>query len=471
MKEKIEELRQKILALDLPFLKKKKNQDLDSELEDEIIDFENDAEEIEDSEDVAEDDDLEEDLSVVDKIKNFVNEKILKKNSKNDSDEDIDIEDDEDEATDIRVNPIDKIKNSILSKIGKKKKDEDEGDSEGTSNLAEDKTNPDIKINPLLNITTDGLEVEEVEERELEENLNNEALKKEKIRKFVIYGAVLAALAWFYFDDTPESPSPDTAAKDKIDQEVIEKRKKIRLEKMEQAKKAQELKEKIEAEEAAKAKNNIEEVKTEPKVEPITEPIVEPKVVVPKAVEEIKEVVNKKPEVSELEENDSEEDNSEEDNSDSDEPDVDNIEEASSDENNTEENDSESVPTESTELNSNKDLDPVPGSGEGAVTSEILKRLEERANEEAASEAPVKYIAEPSYEYGGRGLVYSCSAGHWACVDAGSYFQCQENYKFAKSKGNALECKTAEVYASDKDCDIAQQMAINTKKSDGYCEK
>lgn len=78
-------------------------------------------------------------------------------------------------------------------------------------------------------------------------------------------------------------------------------------------------------------------------------------------------------------------------------------------------------------------------------------------------------VMPPSYNRKGRGLVYSCSRKHWACVDRESYFQCQENQNWAKMASLGPDCVIAEVYTSLDDCIEIQKLKVSDGKNIEEC--
>jgi hypothetical protein len=78
-------------------------------------------------------------------------------------------------------------------------------------------------------------------------------------------------------------------------------------------------------------------------------------------------------------------------------------------------------------------------------------------------------VAPPDYSRIGRGLVYNCTGGHWACVDQFTYFQCRENFAWAGKNDRKPDCVVKNVYASTKDCGIVQRHYVNTNESTAFC--
>ena len=81
------------------------------------------------------------------------------------------------------------------------------------------------------------------------------------------------------------------------------------------------------------------------------------------------------------------------------------------------------------------------------------------------------YIEPPNYLRTGRGLVYNCREGHWACVDKFSYFTCFENQKWNEENVQGAECVTRDVYASGADCAAIQKFYVNKPEPTDFCGK
>jgi len=81
------------------------------------------------------------------------------------------------------------------------------------------------------------------------------------------------------------------------------------------------------------------------------------------------------------------------------------------------------------------------------------------------------YVEPPNYLRTGRGLVYNCREGHWACVDKFSYFTCFENQKWNEENVQSAECVTRDVYASGADCAAIQKFYVNKPEPTDFCGK
>lgn len=113
-------------------------------------------------------------------------------------------------------------------------------------------------------------------------------------------------------------------------------------------------------------------------------------------------------------------------------------------------------------------------------TKNDLEKLEEKIeeslpeikeNEEVAtiSDNEKEFPMPPDYDNPGRGLVYNCKGGHWACVDKSSYFQCLKNKRWSKDEEKTPSCVEFNVYASSRDCELAQVYNVNTVKQVYSC--
>ncbi len=98
----------------------------------------------------------------------------------------------------------------------------------------------------------------------------------------------------------------------------------------------------------------------------------------------------------------------------------------------------------------------------GILTKSLRKKIKKKKDE---------YTKPPNYSFRGRGLVYNCKGKHWACVDKESYLSCRENEKWQKRKNKEVECKTIDVYRSNKDCSIIQLHNIHTLVKTDFCKK
>ncbi len=132
----------------------------------------------------------------------------------------------------------------------------------------------------------------------------------------------------------------------------------------------------------------------------------------------------------------------------------------------------ETVPTDTT-MTSPTSTDSVNGEdtpkSEDNLTDQILKDLEDQAKDTEKKPMKTEYVPPPNYENVGRGLVYNCTGKHWACVDAPSYRNCEDNSssnKFAKKKA---ECYPFNVYEAQSGCEKMQNRMVSSGSKTEFC--
>lgn len=104
------------------------------------------------------------------------------------------------------------------------------------------------------------------------------------------------------------------------------------------------------------------------------------------------------------------------------------------------------------------------------ITEEILKNLEQQINQKMDKREETLTKQKPAqFNIVGRGLVYSCTGKHWACVDAANYLRCENNFKYFRFNGLNPECFPEQVYASDVDCARAQQRMVDYSINAKFC--
>ncbi|MEK6623454.1 MAG: hypothetical protein AABY86_00705, partial [Bdellovibrionota bacterium] len=89
--------------------------------------------------------------------------------------------------------------------------------------------------------------------------------------------------------------------------------------------------------------------------------------------------------------------------------------------------------------------------------------------EQLDKQKALEYVAPPTYEELGRGLVYNCKGKHWACINKDAYFLCRDNMKWNSSHSKSKECATINVYATNEDCEQIQLHNINTREKTDFC--
>lgn len=106
---------------------------------------------------------------------------------------------------------------------------------------------------------------------------------------------------------------------------------------------------------------------------------------------------------------------------------------------------------------------------QGDLTEKILQDLESQTKA-TQDETPVEYVSPPDYEYPGRGLVYNCKAGHWACVDGPSYKTCELNASYLKLKQADPECYPFNIYETARGCTNMQNRVVSSGASTDFCK-
>ena len=111
--------------------------------------------------------------------------------------------------------------------------------------------------------------------------------------------------------------------------------------------------------------------------------------------------------------------------------------------------------------------------GEGGANNSSTGNSLEDLSKKIIKNIPAKekeYVPAPSYNKEGRGLVYNCEKGHWACVDKFSYYKCFSNQKWNKLKYNKPECIVKDVYKNISDCRKIQKFYINRNAKTYFCK-
>ena len=83
---------------------------------------------------------------------------------------------------------------------------------------------------------------------------------------------------------------------------------------------------------------------------------------------------------------------------------------------------------------------------------------------------PTKTYPPPTYLIKGKGLVYNCLKGRWACVDQISYFECAYNQKSLLSQKKNPSCILKDIYYSHIHCARAQLAKIHKAMTPQECQ-
>lgn len=105
------------------------------------------------------------------------------------------------------------------------------------------------------------------------------------------------------------------------------------------------------------------------------------------------------------------------------------------------------------------------------ITSSILESLENKVKKQKVikEEEVLEPSEAPDYDYKGRGLVYNCTGGHWACIDDESFKSCSKNYNWNSAQAKTIECYSEQVYATEEDCSRAQLLKIDSVAKTDFC--
>lgn len=127
--------------------------------------------------------------------------------------------------------------------------------------------------------------------------------------------------------------------------------------------------------------------------------------------------------------------------------------------------------------------------GEKEVENSVLTELQIKARAKKLSRESLAYIKvmvpDPVVDYDfvespdftltnvpvGRGLVYNCSGGHWACVPKKLYYQCRDHAKWSLSKKKSPDCVVNSVYVNLKACKEAQSFKIGQLAEADFCKE
>jgi hypothetical protein len=113
-----------------------------------------------------------------------------------------------------------------------------------------------------------------------------------------------------------------------------------------------------------------------------------------------------------------------------------------------------------------KPAQPVPD-----ISEQILADLENQLKEKNKNMPAVnQYVIPPDYDYLGRGLVYNCKGKHWACIDAPSYKNCENNFSFLKQQNKSKECYPVSVFQTDRACQFIQKKKVSGNSETSFCQ-
>ncbi|MFZ4712506.1 MAG: hypothetical protein ACOYL6_02230 [Bacteriovoracaceae bacterium] len=107
------------------------------------------------------------------------------------------------------------------------------------------------------------------------------------------------------------------------------------------------------------------------------------------------------------------------------------------------------------------------------LAQDLLKNLndgEEVKPETGEATVSLKPTVPPDYTRAGRGLVYNCKDGHWACIAREEYTTCKANHQWNDKNAKKMECYEVSIYATDKDCGNAQRIKVDTVAQTDFCK-
>jgi hypothetical protein len=104
------------------------------------------------------------------------------------------------------------------------------------------------------------------------------------------------------------------------------------------------------------------------------------------------------------------------------------------------------------------------------LAQDLLKNLNDGEEVKDAGSKELKQSGPPEYTRMGRGLVYNCKDGHWACLSKDEYATCKANRQWNEKNSKKLECFEVSVYATDKDCTTAQRIKVDSVAQTDFCK-
>ena len=125
--------------------------------------------------------------------------------------------------------------------------------------------------------------------------------------------------------------------------------------------------------------------------------------------------------------------------------------------------------TEAVSTGENVDTTTAP-TKETDLAQDLLKNLSDGEEVKDAGTKELKQSGPPEYTRTGRGLVYNCKDGHWACISKDEYATCKANRQWNEKNSKKLECYEISVYATDKDCSTAQRIKVDSVAQTDFCK-
>jgi hypothetical protein len=117
---------------------------------------------------------------------------------------------------------------------------------------------------------------------------------------------------------------------------------------------------------------------------------------------------------------------------------------------------------------------PTPQTTETPSSLDSTTNSMDKIIEQVAIDAKKEKLAEippmPGFELKGRGLIYNCDQGYWACVTKEDYQKCETLEKWSRENKQNIKCQVSSVYESNGDCTIMQVHYINTLEAQKFCK-
>lgn len=105
-----------------------------------------------------------------------------------------------------------------------------------------------------------------------------------------------------------------------------------------------------------------------------------------------------------------------------------------------------------------------------SIIADLQNKVDEKKNQDLV-EKNTNYdlLDSINYELPGRGLVYNCIDGHWACVNIKSYSLCQNNYSYDLQNKKQVQCFPSSIYEGIVDCEDEQLNKVSNSADTKFC--
>lgn len=116
-----------------------------------------------------------------------------------------------------------------------------------------------------------------------------------------------------------------------------------------------------------------------------------------------------------------------------------------------------------------KNFDEKEEMSKPAIKDLQQKVTEQKKQELISNESSYDLLDSVNYEIPGRGLVYNCQGGHWACLSIKSYSTCQNDYSYDLENKKLIKCYPSAIYESDTDCEEDQLIKVSNSAKTDFC--